>query len=215
MAIDPRVDDPDELRRLYWGEGMYQQEIADELDCSRALIVKRMQEFDIESRPRGQQTEGDLSLLNDPDWLREKYIDEDLDGNEIAEIIGCTGGGVRKRLHKYDIPVRTRGFRAGELHPEYKAEKADIYGPNWYRQRRKALDRDDHACQRCGMDNAEAKERYTKGINVHHIRPRSEFIADGVLDHERANDLQNLISLCHGCHKKWEGLPVDNREVAA
>jgi len=90
----------------------------------------------------------------------------------------------------------------GENHHNYNPNSSDEYGPNWHRQRRKALERDNHKCQDCGVRS----EEFRQELSVHHIIPRSEFMRRGELDYQSANDLNNLVSLCEDCHKKWEGL---------
>lgn len=81
---------------------------------------------------------------------------------------------------------------SGEDNPCWKGGSRPYYGPNWHRQRRKALDRDDHTCQDCGS---------VERLHVHHIRPIREFD-----EPKRANVLINLVTLCASCHRKWEGL---------
>ena len=51
----------------------------------------------------------------------------------------------------------------------------------WLRLRRQVLDRDGHACQRCGL-------RY-RPMEIHHV--------DG---HRGHNDLDNLVAWCKCCH---------------
>lgn len=69
-------------------------------------------------------------------------------------------------------------------------------GLNWKRQSRLARKRDNYTCQICGK----SKKRDGVMIGVHHIKPYREF--DG--DYEKANDLNNLITLCYSCHPKVE-----------
>jgi len=97
----------------------------------------------------------------------------------------------------------------GEDHHHYKPESIDDYGPNWHRQRRKALERDNHKCQFCGLPESE----HHQGLSVHHITPREAFMQDGEFDYEQANKLDNLLSLCQACHRKVEqwGLLPDKR----
>ena len=51
----------------------------------------------------------------------------------------------------------------------------------WLRLRRLVLDRDGHACQRCGL-------RF-RPLEIHHV--------DG---HRGHNDLSNLVAWCERCH---------------
>jgi 5-methylcytosine-specific restriction endonuclease McrA len=89
---------------------------------------------------------------------------------------------------------------SGENHPRWK-ENGDYYrGPNWHRQRSKARKRDNHECQHCGSSDSE--------LDVHHIIPFREFD-----DYERANRLQNLITLCDSCHSnvEWGNITIQSK----
>lgn len=90
--------------------------------------------------------------------------------------------------------------QTGDDHHNYNGGRADEYGPNWHRQRRKAIERDNGECQNCGDHRSELD----RDIHVHHIKPRKEFITNGSLDHERANRLDNLVCLCSECHMRVE-----------
>lgn len=83
-------------------------------------------------------------------------------------------------------------------------------GPNWYKQRKLARIRDDNTCQVCGKH---LKNHKTQMI-VHHIVPYRFFKND----YEKANDLKNLITLCHNCHAKqeshhWLEVPKEYRHL--
>jgi 5-methylcytosine-specific restriction endonuclease McrA len=60
------------------------------------------------------------------------------------------------------------------------------YHTEWKPQRRKALERDGHACVLCG-----GKDK----VNVHHKNP---------FRYSQSHALENLISLCRSCHSKEE-----------
>lgn len=75
------------------------------------------------------------------------------------------------------------------------------YGENWKRQRRRARQRDNHTCQRCGITEIELN----KALDVHHKKPFFSFIS-----YKQANKLINLISVCHTCHGLLER---DNADV--
>jgi len=79
----------------------------------------------------------------------------------------------------------------GERNPAWRGGYEPYYGENWHSQRRKALERDNHTCRVCGMEE-DGREH-----DVHHITHRREF--DTV---EEANALNNLITLCKPCHGK-------------
>ncbi len=74
------------------------------------------------------------------------------------------------------------------------------YGPNWRKQREKALERDNYTCQVCGATQMETV------LHVHHKRPFRDFSYvrgenDNYLD---ANELHNLVTLCPSCHRRAE-----------
>jgi len=46
--------------------------------------------------------------LNDPNWLHQKYINEQLDATDIANLVGCFNVSVLRALRKHGIPTRTR-----------------------------------------------------------------------------------------------------------
>lgn len=94
------------------------------------------------------------------------------------------------------------------------------YGPNWKSQRLRALDRDNHQCRMCGAssdltgfqpDGLESEEGLQKpvrsrSLHVHHIRPFREFnyVPGQNENYQAANRLDNLITLCPGCHRQAE-----------
>lgn len=100
---------------------------------------------------------------------------------------------------------RESGLYRGENNPSWKGGYEPYYGRNWEDARRRCRDRDDHTCQGCGVEEDELDQE----LSVHHITPFREFVPDdGEPDFEAANDLDNLVSLCQMCHKKYEGVPV-------
>lgn len=96
-----------------------------------------------------------------------------------------------------------RKFKTGER--EYGIH----YGLNWREQREKRLERDDYQCVICGKSNGEEKEMLGQELQVHHIQKARKFeVRDGQIDYERANRLENLLTLCCKCHHRWEGIPL-------
>jgi DEAD/DEAH box helicase domain-containing protein len=75
------------------------------------------------------------------------------------------------------------------------------YGPSWNKARDAARARDGNRCRSCG-----APEREGRQHDVHHLRPFREFgYVRGVNDNDQvANVLDNLITLCPGCHHRAE-----------
>ena len=79
----------------------------------------------------------------------------------------------------------------GENH---RAERANPDSRKWSKLRKKALRRDNHECHVCKSSPGQGGS-----LHVHHIEPRSEGGEDS---------LDNLITLCHGCHEKLHGWPI-------
>lgn len=75
------------------------------------------------------------------------------------------------------------------------------YGPNWPRQREKALERDGYICQAedCQITEERHQEEHGEGLHVHHRTKFRKFD-----DYEEANQLENLVTLCRPCHYEWE-----------
>lgn len=81
------------------------------------------------------------------------------------------------------------------------------YGPNWYKIRKIALERDNYTCQACGY---KGKRRYDGrwDIHIHHIKKLIYFVDSRTqeVDYQAANHLDNLKTLCaYGCHKYYDG----------
>ncbi|MEJ2599323.1 MAG: DEAD/DEAH box helicase [Anaerolineales bacterium] len=67
------------------------------------------------------------------------------------------------------------------------------YGPNWSKQRNLARQRDSYRCQVCGTPEGERQH------DVHHKVPFRLFTS-----YLEANQLENLVTLCHACHRQVE-----------
>ena len=120
-----------------------------------------------------------------------------------------------ERWDGWQAAVRAAGYEpvgrpAGSDHHNWKDQPVHEwrkYGDNWDEQRQKALERDDYTCQTPGCEwTQEAhREAFTRGLHVHHIRPLSAFGADeSEVNFERANRLENLVTVCAEHHYLWE-----------
>ncbi|QAS68872.1 eukaryotic-like five-Zn-finger DNA-binding protein [Haloferax tailed virus 1] len=120
------------------------------------------------------------------------------------ECVEC-GGSVERSpsmVHSID-----RIFCSDDCYDEHRRTGyTNYYGANWYQQRAKALRRDQHRCQDCGVTSADLPRE----PDVHHIHPITRYknSYDEPEWWERANRLENLITLCQSCHGKWEGIPL-------
>jgi len=97
----------------------------------------------------------------------------------------------------------------GKRHPNWKGGHERGYGPNWREKRRERLEHDNYECVVCGLSNEKHRKLHDCGLHVHHIQRKEQFRnSKGELDYERANRLENLITLCCRCHNRWERVPL-------
>lgn len=120
---------------------------------------------------------------------------------EELETIPCLEG--RKKFCNRECRGKwhSQNFR-GARHPNWRGGTPDYYGDNWTEQRRKALKRDNHQCQRCKRYQGQDGIR----LNVHHIKKFRLFgYVQGVNEnYKQANQLSNLVTLCVSCHSTVE-----------
>ncbi len=79
------------------------------------------------------------------------------------------------------------------------------YGSNWRSRREEIIQRDNYACRICKINRNETP----RDLHVHHIRPAHEFVSTESVDYDSMNQPSNLITLCSGCHRTYEGLWKD------
>lgn len=96
--------------------------------------------------------------------------------------------------------------RTGESHPRWRpGKRPEYYGPNWFEQRGKALNRDQRRCRDCGITEPDHIVKHGEGLTAHHLTPFRHFeLDDGSFDYESANRLENLVAVCRVCHMARE-----------
>lgn len=186
-----------ELDELYVEKGLSTTEVAERLNCHPSTVGKKLREHGI---PTTGENHG--SSIHIPKReLIESYVEEGRTTYELAERFNCDPTVIERRLRWYEI--EDRHTDAGEEPWVYK------YGDGWRRQRRKALERADYQCERCGITDDEHREKYVEptrgvgfGLDVHHgVSVRLFKRWD--LPIEDANRLSNLEVLCQSCHREF------------
>lgn len=86
--------------------------------------------------------------------------------------------------------------KSGKDNPAYTNGRS----AHWRVMRRKAFERDAKSCQRCNKDLSNLRDNKGVQYGIHHIIPQV-FFGD---DYVKADELINLITLCHRCHKQAE-----------
>lgn len=126
--------DPETLERLYHGESMTVREIAEKFDVAKMTISRWLRKHDIDTRTpnescniRGTQAgpTKDGPHTN-PEWLGEKYHDEGLTAQEMADEAGVESEvTILRQMEKHDIERRTPG---DYLRKENKVRVSDDSG---------------------------------------------------------------------------------------
>jgi predicted HNH restriction endonuclease len=204
FGIERDYKDADWLREQYHTNELSLAEIAEKCDAHLGTIQTWMDKHGIERRTISEsRTDGDVGRLHDRDWLREQYCKRERTTTGIAEELNVTSATVSVWLDRHDIEARNSVSAPGEGNPNWAGGYEKYYGANWERKRTEALERDGFACLVCGVCTEEHRKRYNRGLDVHHVRPIRTFD-----EPEDANTLDNLVTLCDRCHKRWEGIPL-------
>lgn len=103
----------------------------------------------------------------------------------------------------FTIPEGKRIFCSTKCcNRQFSIENPNRYGSKWSRIRQDRLKIDNHTCLKCGKRTL---EKYA--LNVHHIIPIEEFD-----DVDKANELDNLQTLCYECHMEHHGRHIIKNE---
>lgn len=87
-------------------------------DCQR--------EFDNKKGLGIHRSKSHENRFQDPDWLRQKYVEEKMDTYEMAEICGVDSGAIRRNLDKSGIERRSQS-EAKKLEWESDDERREEY----------------------------------------------------------------------------------------
>lgn len=127
------------LSYLYHSHLKTATQIADELGCSQATILRRMDKFGIDKRDKHRRkavshhSKEVYHKLTDKDWLQEQYHDKHKSANQISKELGVTNQTVLNWMENLGLEIRPR-YNFGENNPEWKGDELN------------------HACEWCGDD---------------------------------------------------------------
>lgn len=144
-------------------------------------------DFDTEKGMKSHhvQIHGETLNKRECEWCEEEYP--------------YHGGESAGRFCSYDCYGEWRSENVvGKNHPQFTGGwnyESEI----WKRARKKALNRTDGCCQYCGIGSHAHKMKTGRQLDVHHIRPMSEFETV-----EEAHKIGNLVPVCIECHRSVE-----------
>ena len=97
----PLLKHGDWLRHQYFNRKKEAEEIKEMIGCPLTVLHWWFTEHDIDIRNNAEYRE-----LYDKNWLRSKYIEDDMTAMEISEELGCAHGTVRDYLSQHGIRKR-------------------------------------------------------------------------------------------------------------
>ncbi len=101
----------------------------------------------------------------------------------------------------YDA-LETAGFDLDDSSREWP----DDYPDDWKDRAEQVRERDGYECVVCGMDTDEHDAEYGQKLHVHHVHTDDGDPQNGTFE--------NLVTLCHPCHKKWDRVKTDPRTAS-
>ncbi len=230
------------IRRQMENNDVPRRELGVLTERAREKISRKMSEIK-SGRPKSEKWKKSASRNrkgNTPSEATRKKISEALKGREFSEehkrklsegrmgkdnpFYGCHHTEeTRKRISENQRGENGYWYgKTGPIHPRWVGGAAKYYGPNWRYQKKKALKRDKHVCQRCGCLNGSdgreldahhkipVREYYDDICNMYSfLNGYSRFVLKSIGHHvlipevvwEDANKLENLVSICRSCHQ--------------
>lgn len=93
----------------------------------------------------------------------------------------------------------------GEDCPNWKGGLSKKFSDAFYKNREDVIQRDNEECRVCSMSREEHREWCSKDLTAHHITPRDNFIDEsGEKPPDEAGAMNNLFTVCKGCHRGVE-----------
>ena len=195
---DERLHDEVWFREMYEERGHSTTKIAEMCGCAKETAQEWKRKHGVESIGKYKSRGTGENNPNAKQWV-----------NTECHTCGEALSLPVRRIRRAEVNFCSQGCRVqytinvvmtpGEDHPLYINGKGNDYGPNWPQIREATIQRDNERCQGCGV----TREGYHMDLHVHHITPFRLFDS-----RERANRMDNLVTLCATCHRQYEGLGV-------
>jgi DEAD/DEAH box helicase domain-containing protein len=161
----------------------------------RSTTIEVLSESDQATVPGGDEAWGELKVTTQVTaFLKRRWYTHEMLGQEPLDLppseLQTTG---------YWVSLSEETISHLRLIGAWTNDPND-YGPDWQKTRDRVRARDNYKCQVCGTPET------TRQHDVHHKVPFRAFVQAGSSEptYQRANRLENLITLCPSCHKKVE-----------
>ena len=161
----------------------------------RSTTIEVLSQSDQAAVPGGEEAWGELKVTTQVTaFLKRRWYTHEMLGQEPLDLppseLQTTG---------YWVSLSDETISHLRLIGAWSNDPND-YGPDWQKTRDRVRARDNYKCQVCGTPET------TRQHDVHHKVPFRAFVQAGSPEptYQRANRLENLITLCPSCHKKVE-----------
>jgi len=206
------------VRSKYLEEEKSTIEIAKKIGCYRTAVNDALKKFGITARGRISKYE----LLRDKEWLKQKYVNEKLTLEEIAELTKSTRGNVGCHLNTMGITLRCPSearlmsdkvtYREGPDNNWWKGGIVFMRNSNGVANRKQILNKNHPQAKTNGYITWERYilegyyEEYLEDIGCQYKGCKIDFVLE--VHHRDSNrkndDPKNLVILCPTHHKAIE-----------
>lgn len=116
-------------------------------------------------------------------WLREKYVDEELTMRQIADICGCSHPTILKHLKMFNIDTRTEGG----VYQDGKHEDEEWLRQKYIKEEKSGIE----MARKCKVEHDVIYRRLRKyGIEIReHTKTTSEPVKTQKIDDEELTDI--------------------------
>ena len=120
MSIDKKY-----LYEEYITREQSSRDIGKQLGVDHGTILRHLHKYEIPVRCHYEPRTEPINI--DKDWLREQYVEEKRSTRDIANEVGCGCYVIQKRLHKWNIPVRSAwDWKAIKINDEWLREQYEV-----------------------------------------------------------------------------------------
>ena len=191
--VEARTDgDIESLKNEQWLREQYCKcektvsQIANELSLSPTPVRRWMKEHGIERRsPAESQTDGDLKLLKNEEWLREQYCERERTTREIADETGVSQRTVTNWMDKHGI--ERRSLSKSHTDGDVESLKNEEWLRSQYCEQKKTID---ELSDELNLSQTTVR----KWLNIHDIEIRSLYMNPDHLSHQVIGEFERDIA---------------------